>query len=39
MEIKKNLRNWILWFENTYILKNYETIEKFANAEDVSPCI
>jgi hypothetical protein len=31
--------NWILWFENTYILKNYDTIEKFAKAEHVSPCI
>jgi hypothetical protein len=28
-----------LWFENTYILKNYDTIEKFAKAEHVSPCI
>jgi hypothetical protein len=36
---KKKLRNWILWFENTYILKKYETMEKFAKAEDVSPCI
>jgi hypothetical protein len=36
---QKNLGNWILSFENTYILKTYDTIEKFANAEHVSPCI